>query len=148
MYRLWQKTIGAGQIAWSAVSKSGSSLADLETRNATDLQGVLPEIHGGTNQSTYVVGDVLYASATNTLTKLAGNTSTTLKVLSQTGTGSVSAAPSWQTPSGGSSTPWPVVKSTIDIGETCTIPVDYQLILAHGIVNSGTLANSGELYII
>ena len=98
MYRLWQKTIGAGQIAWSAVSKTGSSLADFETRIATDLQGVLPESKGGTNQSTYVVGDVLYASATNTLTKLTGNTSTSMKVLSQTGTGSASAAPSWEIP--------------------------------------------------
>lgn len=49
---------------------------------------------------------------------------------------------------GGSSTPWPSVKTTIDIGETCTISANYQLIMAHGIANSGTLSNSGELYII
>ena len=49
---------------------------------------------------------------------------------------------------GGSSTPWPSVKTTIDIGETCTIAANYQLIMAHGIANSGTLSNSGELYII
>ena len=50
---------------------------------------------GGTNIKTYTLGDTLYASATNTLAKLAGNTTTTQKFLTQTGTGSVSAAPSW-----------------------------------------------------
>lgn len=50
---------------------------------------------GGTNIKTYTLGDTLYASATNTLAKLAGNTTTTKKFLTQTGTGSVSAAPAW-----------------------------------------------------
>jgi len=51
---------------------------------------------GGTNIETYVLGDTLYASATNTLAKLAGNTTLNPKFLSQTGTGSVSVAPSWE----------------------------------------------------
>ena len=51
---------------------------------------------GGTNITSYTLGDTLYASATNTLAKLAGNTTTTKKFLAQTGTGSVSAAPSWE----------------------------------------------------
>jgi hypothetical protein len=50
---------------------------------------------GGTNIKTYTLGDTMYASATNTLAKLAGNTTTTKKFLTQTGTGSVSAAPAW-----------------------------------------------------
>jgi hypothetical protein len=37
----------------------------------TDVTGVLPEANGGTNQSTYATGDILYASAPNTLSKLA-----------------------------------------------------------------------------
>ena len=49
---------------------------------------------------------------------------------------------------GGSAGNWPTVKASVGIGETCTIAAEYQLILAHGIANSGTLANSGELYII
>ena len=36
----------------------------------TDVTGVLPEANGGTNQSTYATGDILYASAPNTLSKL------------------------------------------------------------------------------
>jgi len=58
---------------------------------------VISEIYGGTNQSTYTLGDILYASATNTLSKLAGNTLTSKRFLVQTGTGVVSAAPTWST---------------------------------------------------
>jgi hypothetical protein len=63
--------------------------------------GQLGETRGGTNQSTYTLGDILYASAANTLSKLAGNTTAVKQYLSQTGTGTVSAAPSWATISGG-----------------------------------------------
>jgi hypothetical protein len=52
---------------------------------------------GGTNITSYTLGDTLYSSATNTLAKLSGNTTTTKKFLSQTGTGNASAAPSWET---------------------------------------------------
>ena len=61
-----------------------------------DVSGILPEANGGTGESTYALGDTLYASATNNLAKLAGNITTTQKFLSQTGDGSISAAPSWQ----------------------------------------------------
>lgn len=50
---------------------------------------------GGTGITSYTLGDTLYASATNVLSKLAGNTTTTKKFLTQTGTGSASAAPVW-----------------------------------------------------
>ena len=59
------------------------------------------ETHGGTNQTTYTLGDTLYASAANTLSKLAGNITSGIQYLSQTGTGAVSAAPVWSTISGG-----------------------------------------------
>lgn len=42
------------------------------------------------------LGDVLYAGASGTPTRLAGNTTTTEKMLTQTGTGSASAAPTWR----------------------------------------------------
>jgi hypothetical protein len=57
----------------------------------------ISEAYGGTNQSTYTLGDLLYASAANTLSKLEGNTTTTKKFLSQTGDGTNSAAPAWST---------------------------------------------------
>lgn len=56
---------------------------------------------GGTGQSAYATGDMIYASATNTLAKLSGNTTTTKNFLTQTGTGSASAAPAWGTISSG-----------------------------------------------
>ncbi len=46
-------------------------------------------------------GDMLYVNTTPALARLAGNTTTTLNVLTQTGTGSASAAPAWQTARGG-----------------------------------------------
>jgi hypothetical protein len=60
-----------------------------------DVNAVTPT-QGGTGIKTYTLGDTLYASATNTLAKLAGNTSATQKFLTQTGTGSASAAPVWK----------------------------------------------------
>jgi hypothetical protein len=59
--------------------------------------GQLAETRGGTNQSTYTLGDILYSSASNTLSKLGGNTTTTRKFLRQTGNGAASAAPAWDT---------------------------------------------------
>lgn len=50
---------------------------------------------GGTGLTSYTLGDLLYASASNTLSKLTGSTVATKKFLSQTGTGTASAAPSW-----------------------------------------------------
>jgi len=53
---------------------------------------------GGTGITTYTLGDILYASATNVLSKLAGNTVASKRWLRQTGTGSASAAPVWDQP--------------------------------------------------
>ena len=51
---------------------------------------------GGTGLNSYTLGDILYASATNTLGKLAGNITTDTRVLTQTGTGSAARAPEWK----------------------------------------------------
>jgi hypothetical protein len=53
--------------------------------------GTLAETRGGTGQSTFTQGDILYSSAANTLAKLAKNTSAT-RYLSNTGT---SNNPAW-----------------------------------------------------
>lgn len=50
-----------------------------------------------TTITTSTLGDIIYASGTNTLAKLAGNTTATKKFLTQTGNGSASAAPGWNT---------------------------------------------------
>lgn len=46
---------------------------------------------------TTTLGDMIYEDATPTPVRLAGNTTSTKKYLTQTGTGSVSAAPGWNT---------------------------------------------------
>lgn len=63
--------------------------------------GQLAPGRGGTGLSTYATGDIIYASAANTLSALSGNTAASIKYLSQTGTGSASQAPAWATISGG-----------------------------------------------
>lgn len=71
--------VGNGSISaapvWSAIGT-----ADLP---------VVPETKGGTNQSTYTTGDTLYASASNTLSKLAAGTN--LQIMRQ-----AAGIPSWQ----------------------------------------------------
>lgn len=76
---------GGTQVEWNAVALDQSAA----------ISGALGPVNGGTGQSGYTLGDTLYSSATNTLSKLAGNTSTTKQFLSQTGTGSASQAPAW-----------------------------------------------------
>ncbi len=56
---------------------------------------------GGTGFTSYALGDTLYASSSTALSKLAGNITSTKMYLSQTGTGAVSAAPTWEAISGG-----------------------------------------------
>lgn len=50
---------------------------------------------GGTGFTTYTLGDLIYSDGTNTLAKLAGNTTTAKRYLSQTGNGTISAVPVW-----------------------------------------------------
>jgi hypothetical protein len=89
-YRSLVMNAGGTQVEWNAVALNQSGA----------VSGALPAVNGGTGQSAYAVGDMLYSGTTNTLTTLAGNTTTTKKFLTQTGTGSVSTAPDWGTISG------------------------------------------------
>ncbi len=75
---------GSGNPQWNSVSLTA------------DISGTLAEGHGGTNQSTYTKGDILYASATNTLSTLpvASNLDGSVLTLA-------SGVPSWGASSGG-----------------------------------------------
>lgn len=77
-------------------------------------------IHGGTGLSSYTLGDTLYSNTTNSLAALPGNTTTAKQYLSQTGTGTVSAAPSWATISGSDITGAALTK-TDDTNVTLTL---------------------------
>ena len=69
-------TIAAGRrflVAWNG--SDFVAIAGGQISLTTDVTGVLPAANGGTAQSTYATGDLLYASALNTLAKRAVGTS-------------------------------------------------------------------------
>jgi hypothetical protein len=93
---LTRRAIGAA----NTVLISNGTIPDWGTvalGSANAVSGTLGPTNGGTGQSTYTLGDIVYANGTNTLAKLAGQTTTTQKFLSQTGNGTISAAPVWDT---------------------------------------------------
>ncbi len=122
--------------------------------------GTLAETRGGTNQSTYLTGDTLYASAANTLTKLTGNITTAKQYLSQTGSGAASAAPAWATIAGADITGAALTKTddtnvTLTLGGTPTTALlraasltlgwTGQLSLTRGGSNASLTASNGGI---
>jgi len=84
-------TVTAGRR--SLVAWNGSDFVEVAGRQinlTTDVTGVLPVANGGTAQSTYTTGDLIYASATDTLAKRA--VGTTGQVLTVAG-----GVPTWAT---------------------------------------------------
>ena len=75
------------------------SVRGLRSELDTIIAAASPSVptEGGTGLTTYVVGDILYASDTDILSALAGNVTTTKKFLTQTGDSIRSAAPGWAT---------------------------------------------------
>jgi len=98
----WSK-LAAGGGYKPLTMNAGGTLPEwnaLALNQSGTVSGALPIANGGTNITTYTLGDTLYSSAANTLAKLAGNTTTTKKFLVQTGTGAVSAVPAWDVVNG------------------------------------------------
>ena len=96
-------TVTAGVPAWEAVAGTGTvtsvdmsggttglttSGGPVTSSGTITLAGTLAAVNGGTAQTTYATGDLLYASGANTLSKLA--VGTTNQVLTVT-----SGAPAW-----------------------------------------------------
>lgn len=90
---------GSGTVTSVAMSGGTTGLSfsggPITTSGTFTLSGTLAIANGGTNLTTYTLGDILYSSAANTLAKLSGNTTTTKKFLMQVGDGVNSAAPTW-----------------------------------------------------
>lgn len=78
---------GSGTAATSTLSSVARTFIALTTTSA-----LFDNVSGLTT-----LGDVIYGGASGTRTRLAGNTTATKKFLRQTGNGSVSAAPAWDT---------------------------------------------------
>lgn len=101
------------------VNISNSSLLGLLTHN------FLSATHGDTVASTPVLGGIVVANATPKWDQLAGNTTTTKKFLTQTGNGTISASPGWNTIANG------------DIAELLSIS---DLTTYNGVSGNGTTA--------
>lgn len=82
---------GVNTTARLAVGSDGTVLS-ADSAEATGLKWVSPL----TNPMS-AVGDLIRGGASGAATRLAGNTTTTKKFLTQTGDGSASAAPAWET---------------------------------------------------
>ena len=81
----WATPSGSGTVTSVALAGGTTGLSStggpITGSGTLTLGGTLAETHGGTNQTTYTTGDILYASGTNTLAKLAlGTTGQVLKV--------------------------------------------------------------------
>lgn len=90
--------LSIGNVENTAISTwpGSTNITTLGTISAGIWQaGVIGETYGGTGQNSYVVGNILFANTTTTLSKLAPNTLSSKRFLSMTGTGSAGNAPSW-----------------------------------------------------
>jgi hypothetical protein len=84
------------------VSSGGTTPAISMAQATTSVDGYLSStdwntFNGKLTNPMNTLGDVIYGASSGTATRLAGNTTTNKYFLSQTGTGSASAAPSWST---------------------------------------------------
>lgn len=105
LYRIGSGTLGVsvGSTEEARFTSSGLTLAD-----------ALAETSGGTGQSTYATGDLLYADGANSLGKLAAGTNGHVLTLA-------AGVPSWAAPSGGSASPFVAllpVDSVAPVGTT------------------------------
>jgi len=97
----WQNIAGSGTVTSIDVSGGTTGLTTsggpVTGAGTITLAGTLAEVNGGTGQSSYVVGNLLYASTTTALSKLAiGTTGQVLTV--------AAGVPSWATPTTGTVT--------------------------------------------
>ncbi|CAB4184006.1 hypothetical protein UFOVP1375_9 [uncultured Caudovirales phage] len=96
--------ISVAMTAPAVFTVSGSPVTSTGTLALTYSGTALPEANGGTAQTTYAAGDILYASGVNTLAKLpVGTTGQVLKV--------AAGVPAWGTDSSGSGTVTSVAQS-------------------------------------
>ena len=79
------------------ITISGQIITRNDVNLTTDITGVLPDENGGTGQNTYAQGDIIYASAADTLAKLAKGTDN--HVLTMNGN-----VPNWEAATAGSQT--------------------------------------------
>lgn len=143
-----------GDIIFASGTTTLSKLPDVATGNAllsggvgvapaygkvgltTHVSGVLPIANGGTNISTYAVGDILYCSATNVLSKLPKPTASSYLAMTSAG------VPSWKNPKYGTfynttdetvgviNTPYPLIFNVTDLSNGVSVPATTGVVTA------------------
>jgi hypothetical protein len=114
------------------------------------VAGVWHSINNGSSFSNPMttLGDTMYGGASGAPTRLAGNTTTTKKFLSQTGDGTNSAAPAWSAlasadlPGGGSTT---VNGQTCTLGSPCTVPASASTLTGYTGTSGDVVTATGTL---
>jgi len=111
----------------SFLSISGSPITTSGTLAISYSGTALPAVNGGTAQTSYTTGDILYASASNTLSKLAvGTTGYTLTV--------ASGVPTWKPPYVRTSFTATASQTTF----TANYNVGYVQVFVNGVLLNGT----------
>jgi hypothetical protein len=91
---------GAAPLASPALSGTPTAPTATSGTNTTQLATTAFVIATALSNPMTTLGDIIYENATPVPTRLAGNTTVTKEFLTQTGTGSASAAPAWGTIAG------------------------------------------------
>lgn len=90
-----------GAIPYASSANVITMLAPGSDTQVLTLSGGVPTwataASGGMSNPMTTLGDIIYENATPTAARLAGNTTTTNKFLTQVGNGSISSAPGWNT---------------------------------------------------
>jgi hypothetical protein len=117
-------TINPARISGSYTGITGVGTLTAGTWNATTIDTV----YGGTGLTSYAVGDILYCSATNVLSKLAKPTASSYLAMTSAG------VPSWKNPKYGTfynttdetvgliNTPYPLAFDTTDLSNGVSVP--------------------------
>jgi hypothetical protein len=144
-------TLAAGVPTWAAstggVTSFQTSLSGLtpssSSTGAITLAGTLGATSGGTGLSTYATGDILYASASNTLSKLTAGTNGYVLTLS-------GGIPSWAAASGGTYTRTTFTATAGQTSFTASYTVGYVQVYLNGVLLSPTdyTATSGSAIVL
>jgi hypothetical protein len=117
-------TIASARISGSYTGITGVGTLTVGTWNATTIGTV----YGGTGLTSYATGDILYASAANTLSKLTKPTASSYLAMTSAG------VPSWKNPKYGTfynttdeevgiiNTPYPLAFDTTDLSNGVSVP--------------------------
>jgi hypothetical protein len=117
-------TIASARISGSYTGITGVGTLTVGTWNATTIG----TIYGGTGLTSYAVGDILYCSATNVLSKLPKPTASSYLAMTSAG------VPSWKNPKYGTfynttdeevgiiNTPYPLAFDTTDLSNGVSVP--------------------------